>query len=153
MGVGVALNGNPISSAYVTPTVWLHSGEDLSYMVLDPRASPFRSRADTHRVNVAADAYMSEIIFPEPVDITKIVVYTQDMADGDEWQLSAFYNDEDTEVNFGTPFIGNGRDERNLDLKKVTRFMLHANWVATSTSDRVPPTIKKIELIGRPSGR
>ena len=56
-------------------------------------------------------------------------------------------------MNFGTSFIGNGKDERILDLKKVTRFMLHVNWVATSTSDRVPPTIKKIEIFGRPSGR
>ena len=94
---------------------------------------------------------MSEIIFPEPVNLTEIVVYTQDMADGDEWQLSAYFDDEDTDVKFGTPFIGNGKDERKLDLKKVTRFMLHVNWVATSTSDRVPPTIKKIELMGRPS--
>ncbi len=152
-GCTVVLNGFPVSTDYATPTMFFGDGSDLRYIILDARASPFRSRADTHRVNIAADAYMSEIIFPEPVDLTEIVVYTQDMADGDEWQLSAFYDDEDTEVNFGTPFIGNGKDERNLDLKKVTRFMLHVNWVATSTSDRVPPTIKKIELMGRPSGR
>ncbi len=145
----LSLDANGIS----TPFGWFGNAGDLNYIQFDPRGSPFRSRADTHKVNIAADAYMSEIIFPEPVDLTEIIIYTQDMADGDEWQLSAFYNDEDTEVNFGTPFIGNGKDERNLDLAKVTRFMLHVNWVATSTSDRVPPTIKKIELMGRSSGR
>ena len=150
-GCTVTLTGFPVSSAYTTPTMWFADVSDLRYIILDPRASPFRSRTDTHKVNVAADAYMSEIIFPEPVDLTEIVIYTQDMAEGDEWQLSAYFDDEDTDVKFGTPFISNGKDDRKLDLKKVTRFMLHVNWVATSTSDRVPPTIKKIELFGRPS--
>ena len=150
-GCHLAASGLPLNSSITRPSIWFGVQTDLKYVVLDDQASPFRARVDTHKVNTSADAYMSEIIFPEPVDITEIMVYTQDMADGDEWQLSAFYNDEDTEVNFGTPFISNGKDERNLDLKKVTRFMLHVNWVATSTSDRVPPTIKKIELFGRPS--
>ncbi|KKK93338.1 hypothetical protein LCGC14_2693880, partial [marine sediment metagenome] len=151
LGCFVSVQGQPLSTTYSTPVLWCGDGVDLAYLILDARAGPFRSRADIHKVNVAADAYMSEIIFPEPMDLTKIVVYTQDMADGDEWQLSAFYDDEDIEVNFGTPFIGNGKDERNLDLKRITRFMLHVKWVATSTSNRVPPTIKKIELFGRSS--
>ncbi len=153
VGCHVAASGFPLNPSATRPSLWFGSQGDLKYVVLDEQASPFRSRVDTHKINVSADAYMSEIIFPEPVDLTDIVIYTQDMADGDEWQLSAFYNDEDTEVNFGTPFIGNGKDDRKLDLKRVTRFMLHVNWVATSTSDRVPPTIKKIELFGRTSGR
>lgn len=152
-GTYVSVNSLPLSGSSSTPrpVLWVGHGSELKFTTLDPRASPFRSRADTHRINTAADAYMSEIIFPEPVDITEVLVYTQDMADGDEWQLSAFYDDEDADVNFGTPFISNGKDDRKLDLKKVTRFMLHVNWVGTSTSDRVPPTIKKIELFGRPS--
>ncbi|KKM15001.1 hypothetical protein LCGC14_1700410, partial [marine sediment metagenome] len=148
-GCTVALNGTPISSAYTTPTLFFGDGSDLRYIILDPRASPFRSRADVHRVTASADAYMSEIIFPVPVDLTEIVVYTQDMVDGDEWQLSAYFDDEDTNVNFGMPFIGNGKDSRELTLKGVTRFMLHVNWTTTNTSDKVPPTIKKIELFGR----
>ena len=61
MGVGVSVNGNPIASTYSTPTVWFSRDGNPTYAILDPQASPFRSRADTHKVNVSADAYMSEI--------------------------------------------------------------------------------------------
>ncbi len=75
----VSTRARPISDNYVTPTLFFGNGPNLSYVVLDPRASPFRSRADTHKVTTSADAYMSELIFPEPVDLTELVVYTQDM--------------------------------------------------------------------------
>ncbi|KKL90130.1 hypothetical protein LCGC14_1907760 [marine sediment metagenome] len=153
MGVGVTLQSRPVSNNYVTPVAWAGNGDDLNYVVLDSSAGPFRSRADTHKVNTSANAYMSEIIFPEPVDLTEIVIYTQDMISGDEWQLSAYHNDDTTDIHFGGPFIGNGKDSRTLNLKNVTRFMLHVNWAATSTADRVPPTIKEIRLFGRPSDR
>ncbi|KKL82747.1 hypothetical protein LCGC14_1981670, partial [marine sediment metagenome] len=154
MGVGVALNGRPLSSDYVTPTVWLHSGEDLSYMVLDPRASPFRSRTDTHKVTLAADADMSELRFTEPVDLTGVVVHTsRDMVSGDEFQISIIVNGAASSSNVGSPVRGSGtRHERTIDrTTKVTSLALHVNWTATSTADRVPPAIQSIELYGNPS--
>ncbi len=147
----VALTARPLVSTQTRPVLWFGDGDGLSYIILDARGSPFRARSDNVRSTAAADAYMSEIIFPEPMDLTEISIYIQDMQDGDEWQLSAFYDDEDTEVNFGTPFIADGKDNRTLDLKKVTRFMLHINWASTYTQERDLPTIKKIELFGRPS--
>ena len=151
-GIHVADSGFPYSAAVETvPTLWFGEQGSPRYIRLSPTGNPIKTRTIETRVNTSADAYMSEIMFPEPMDLTEIMVYIQDMTDGDEWQLSAYFDDEDTDVKFGTPFISNGKDDRKLDLKKVTRFMLHINWVGTSTSDRVPPTIKKIELFGRAS--
>ena len=153
MGVGVALNGNPISSSYVTPTVWFHSGDDLSYVVLDPRASPFRSRTDTHKVNISADAYMSELRFTEPVDLTEVVIHTSaDMASGDEFQISLIVNGSGDDLDVGPPAKGSGtRHLRTLDRKRVRSAVLHVGWAATDATDRVPPVIQSIELYGKPS--
>ncbi|KKL97825.1 hypothetical protein LCGC14_1830540 [marine sediment metagenome] len=93
MGCHLAASGLPLNTSATRPSLWFGVGGDLEYVVLDEQASPFRSRADTHRVNVLADAYMSEIIFPEPVDITDLIVHTSsDMVSGDEFQISLLVN-------------------------------------------------------------
>ncbi|KKL15229.1 hypothetical protein LCGC14_2507680, partial [marine sediment metagenome] len=148
----VSAQSQPLSSTYSTPVCWFGDETDLSYVVLDPQAGPFRARADIHRVNVSADAYMSELLFPEPVDLTELVVYTQDMLsdDTDEWQMSFIVNATGNEENFA-PIVTNGRTVISLTNKLVHRLTLHVQWIATSTSDRVPPTIAKIELFGKPT--
>jgi len=152
MGCKVARNGKPNSADYVTPTLWSQSGADLVYIKLDPSASPFHSRADTHKVVLSGNAFMSELIFPEPVDLSELVVYTQDMLsdDTDEWQMSFIVNATGNEENFA-PIVQNGRTAIPLTNKLVHRLTLHVQWVATSTSDRVPPTIAQIELYGKPT--
>ena len=148
----MARNGKPNSADYVTPTLWSQSGADLVYIKLDPSASPFHSRADTHKVVLSGNAFMSELIFPEPVDLSELVVYTQDMLsdDTDEWQMSFIVNATGNEENFA-PIVQNGRTAIPLTNKLVHRLTLHVQWVATSTSDRVPPTIAQIELYGKPT--
>ena len=157
LGVFVALQGRPLSPTHVTPTTWFGNGDDLNYIVLDPRATPFRSRADTHKLNIAADAYMSELRFTEPVDLTEIIVHTSaDMASGDEWQISLLTNGTGDDRDVGPPIKGAAaRHHRTIDRakggKNVTSLVLHVGWVATSTADRVPPVIQAIELFGNPS--
>ncbi len=153
LGVFVALQGRPVSSTRVTPSVWFGNDDDLNYIVLDPRASPFRSRADTHKVNVAAEAFMSELRFTEPVDLTGVVIHTSaDMVSGDEFQISLLTNGNSADRDVGPPAKGSGtRHLRTLDRKRVRSAVLHVNWTGTSTSNRVPPVIQAIELYGKPS--
>ena len=151
-GIHVATSSRPISADRVTPTVWFNNGADLGYVILNPKAGPFRARADIHRVNISGDAYMSELVFPEPVDLAELVVYTQDMLtdDTDEWQMSFIVNATGNEENFA-PIVQNGRNVISLTNKLVHRLTLRVQWIATSTSNRVPPTIAKIELFGKPT--
>ena len=152
-GCTVVLNGTPISSAYTTPTLFFGDGSGLRYIILDPRASPFRARADTHKVTTSADAYMSELRFTEPVDLTEIVVRTSsDMASGDEFQISLIVNGTGDDVDVGPPARGSGtRHARTIDRHNVTDVTVHVNWTATDATDRVPPAIHSIELFGKPS--
>lgn len=149
-GCYVATKSEPVTSNVATPTVFFGDGRHLGYVVLDPRASPFRSRADTHKITTSADAYMSEIFFDEPTDLTHLIVHTQDMASGDKWQISGIA-DNSTDTNFGSPILTDNRTVLQVNKKNVSRFMLHVKWTATSNSDRVPPIIKRIELYGPPS--
>lgn len=157
LGVFVALQGRPLASTHVTPTTWFGNGDDLNYVVLDPRATPFRARADTHKVNILADAYMSELRFTEPVDLTDLIIHTSaDMVAGDEWQISLLTNGTGDDIYVGPPIRGAAaRHPRTIDRakggKNVTSLVLHVEWVATSTADRVPPVIQAIELYGLPS--
>ncbi|KKN25155.1 hypothetical protein LCGC14_0887640 [marine sediment metagenome] len=144
-------------STDVAPTLWFGNAGDINYVTLDPQASPFRARGDTHKVNLAADAYMSELRFTEPVDLEEIVVQTSaDMATGDEFQISLLTNGTGNDIKVGAPIRGSGvRHTFKLDRakggKKVTSLVLRVNWAATSTSARVPPAIQSIELFGQPS--
>jgi hypothetical protein len=100
---------------------------------------------------------MSELRFTQPVDLTEIVVHTsKDMLDGDEFQISLLVNGTGDDIDVGPPVRGSGsRHPRVIDRakggKKVTSLVLRVNWVATSTTDRVPPVIQSIELYGSPS--
>ncbi len=150
----VSTRARPISDNFVTPTFFFGNGPDLSYAILDPRASPFRSRADTHKVTLAADAYMSELRFTEPVDLTELVVHTsKDMVSGDEFQIKMLVNGTGDDSNIGNPIKGSGsRHVLPIDRRgKVTSLVLHVNWTATSAANRVPPVIQSIELFGVPS--
>ncbi len=64
--------------------------------------------------------------------------------------MSFIVNATDIEENFA-PIVQNGRTTIPLTNKLVHRLTLRVQWIATSTSDRVPPTIAKIELFGRPT--
>ncbi|KKN04596.1 hypothetical protein LCGC14_1095800 [marine sediment metagenome] len=152
LGCFVSTTSQPLSSSYSTPVVWFGDGTDLSYVVLDQRAGPFRARADTHKVITSAEVVMSELIFPEPVDLAELVVYTQDMLsdDTDEWQMSFIVNATGNDENFA-PIVQNGRNVIPLTNKLVHRLTLRVQWIATSTADRVPPTISQIELYGKPT--
>ncbi|KKK68528.1 hypothetical protein LCGC14_2943170, partial [marine sediment metagenome] len=59
-------------------------------------------------------------------------------------------------IDVGPPAKGAAaRHVRTIDRpkggKNVTSLVLHVNWVATSTANRVPPVIQAIELFGKPS--
>lgn len=152
LGIKIATDGRPLGAGRTTPTVWFGDGANLDYVVLDPRASPFRSRADVHKVAASGDAYMSELFFDTPVKLAEIVVYTNDMASGDEWQISLIVDETGRDEKVGDPITGKGRHAIKVSRARhaVHRLTLHVNWAATDTSARVPPTINRIELYGEP---
>jgi hypothetical protein len=149
LGCFVSVSSKPRSAEYVTPTLWYGNSDDLDYKVLSNNGSPFRPRADTHVVETSGDVYLPELTFPIPHKLSHFVVYAEDMTSGDEWQLSGIVN-AGADVNAGAPVLANERAERFLGQTDVRRFMPHINWTATSSSARVPPTIKRIELYGWP---
>lgn len=149
LGCFVSVGSRPLSPEYVTPTLWYGNADDLSYVVLGTTASPFRTRADVHVVEAAGDAYMSELLFEQPTDLTRMVVHTQNMVDGDEWQLK-FLADGEEEKNLGGPLRGNQRHEIKIDRHGVYRLMVRTNWVTTDTSERPAPSIQRMELYGDP---
>ncbi len=164
---GVTLNGNaddavhgihatalgfPEASGEEHPVVWFTNAatgtSNLGYVILGARGQPLRTRASTHKIVTAGDAWMSEIYFDEPQEIKRIVVYCEDMASGDEWQMSAVYNGTGNDITIGKPFISSGRQERPIMRRDVYRIVLHVNFVGTSTASRVPPSVKRIEIWG-----
>lgn len=155
LGIKIATDGRPLGAGRTTPTVWFGNGADLNYAVLDPRASPFRSRADTHKVAASGDAYMSELFFDVPVKIAEVVVYTNDMASGDEWKISFIADETGRNENVGKTIVSNGRHSLKVSRARhaVHRLTLHVNWATTNATSRIPPTINRIELYGEPSGR
>ncbi len=156
LGCKVARNGRSESVNHVTPTLWSQSGSDLVYMKLDPSASPFHGRADTHKVTLSADAYMSELRFTEPVDLTGIVINTStDMVEGDEFKISLLTNGNGDDATVALCKGSGSRHVRTIDRAKggrgVISLVLHVTWTATNTSNRVPPAILSIVLYGKPS--
>ena len=153
-GIYGAAQGFPDSASEMNPTVWFsdaaNGNENLSYVILDSRGQPLRGRANTYKAVTSGDAFMSEMFFQNPVDLKTIMVYTDDMTDGDEWQISVIVNDTGNDINVGAPIIGSGRHSRLFERHNVYRIMLHVKWVATSTSKRAAPTIQRIEMWGNP---
>lgn len=149
MACGVAVASRPVSDDYVTPTVWFGDGAGLDYVVLNSRAGPFRTRGDTHKVRTSGEAYFSELVFMEPVDLTTLVVTTDDMASGDEWQFS-FIAEDGKEASVGW-VKSDGRVSLIIDRHSVHRLVVRVQFTGTSTAARVPPTIKRVELFGRPA--
>jgi hypothetical protein len=153
-GIHVTALGFPEISTKDHPVLWFTNvatgTSNLGYIILGSRGQPLRTRASTHKIVTSGDAWMSEIFFDEPVDLKRIVVYCDDMSsdNSDEWQLSAVYNGTGKDVKIGKPFISNGRQERPIMRRDIYRIVLHVNFVGTSTSSRVPPSIKRIELRG-----
>ena len=149
MAIGVAVGGKPLSSSYVTPTAWFGDTAGLKYIVLNSRAGPFRIRADTHKVGTTGTAYMSELVLSEPFDLTRLVVTTDDMASGDEWQVSLIAEDG-RESNLGPSIKSDGRKPLKIDRHSVQRLVVRVTFTGTSTAARVPPSIKMMELYGNP---
>ncbi len=151
MGCKVARNGRSESQSHVTPTLWAQSGSDLVYIKLDPSASPFHSRADTHKVITSGEAWFPELTFMEPVNIRGLVVIaSSDMAAGDEWKISMIVNGTGKEIAIGWVKSG-GRQVLPLDRQGITRVSLHVEFTGTSTADRVPPALKEMSLFGTPT--
>ncbi len=151
-GIHATATGFPEAASEANPTLWFsdaaNGSQNLSHVILDSRGQPLRGRANTHKVVTSGDAWMSEIYFDEPQEIKRVVVYAEDMADDDEWQISAVYNGTGNDVNIGRPVTASGRQERPVRRRDVYRLTLHVNFTGTSTSSRVPPSIKRIELWG-----
>ncbi|KKM16508.1 hypothetical protein LCGC14_1685150, partial [marine sediment metagenome] len=148
LGCKVARNGRSESKSHVTPTLWTQSGSDLVYMKLDPAASPFHARSDPHKVVTSGEAWLSELILTEPVDLTgMVVVVSEDMTTGDEWQISMVSNGSGKDSNIGWVKTG-GRHVLKVERHSVTRLSLHIKFTGTSAADRVPPALKEISLFG-----
>ena len=162
MGCSVSTYSVPALDGNVMPTLWTgnNSGTpaadesvtyrpDIVYQILNSDGGPFKTRTDTHVVQTSTFAYMSELFFEQPVELTEIVAHAQDMASGDEWQLSLIANNDGNDVNIGTPITSDGRHSWKLERRNVQRVMLHIAWTATSTAARVAPSLTRIELYGK----
>ncbi len=156
-GIHATSLGFPEASSEEHPSLWFtfvgggtasENSSRLAHIVLGARGQPLRTRASTHKVVVGGDAWMSEIYFDEPIDLKRIVVYCEDMASGDEWQISAVYNGTGNDIPMGKPFISAGRQERPIMRRDIYRIVLHVKFTGTSAASRVPPSIKRIELWG-----
>ncbi len=151
-GIHATALGFPENATKEHPVLWFTNAatgtSNLGYVILGTGGQPLRTRASTHKIVTAGDAWMSEIYFDEPQEIKRIVVYCEDMASGDEWQISAIYNGTGNDVKIGKPFISPGRQERPIMRRDIYRIVLHVNFVGTSTAARVPPSIKRIEIWG-----
>ncbi|KKL79968.1 hypothetical protein LCGC14_2009520, partial [marine sediment metagenome] len=76
-GIHVADSGFPISAATETiPTLWFGEQGSPRYMRLSSTGGPIKTRTIEERANLSGDAFMSELRFTEPVDLTEIVVHT-----------------------------------------------------------------------------
>lgn len=124
----------------------------LSYMILEGNGRPMRSRTNTHRVNTSGTTFLSELVFPMPVNMEELIVYTQNMIDGDEFRFRMYVDDEDYSglaYDLGSRVVKNGRTIIKLNRKYVHRAMLVITWAGTSTASRAAPSINRIELWGR----
>ena len=137
-----------LATGIKTPVLWTTNDTGVSFLPLDARASPFKAKSDTHKIVLTGDAFLSELFFPEPSDLDEIVVWTEDMVGGDEWQFSVIADNGD-DIRVGPPVISNGRTTIVINRRQVNRMMLHVNWTATSTVDRIAPSLQRIELYGR----
>ncbi|KKK74020.1 hypothetical protein LCGC14_2887950, partial [marine sediment metagenome] len=150
-GITVADSGFPTSSAETVPSLWFSNVGDPRHITLNPVGGPIRSRADTHKITTSGEAWFSELIFTEPVDLTGLVVVaSRDMIAGDEWQISMVVNGTGTETAKHW-FKSGGRHVRPLNQTSVHRLSLRIEFTGTSTADRVPPALQSIELFGSPS--
>ena len=142
--------GFPEGANETNPTLWFSDAAGgtthLSYVILDSRGQPLRTRANTHRIVTSGNAWMPVLALDEPTKLARIVVYTDDMASGDEWQLSIVADDTGSDINVGAPIIGSGRHERLIQRHTTYQLVLHVKFTGTSTASRVPPSIKRIEL-------
>lgn len=143
------------SEVSLQPNLWFGNLNNIDHIRLDQRGGPFRSRNDIHLVQQSAQAYMSEIFLPINMELTRLVVYTQDMrrASLDEWNFSLIINGVESDVRFGHKVIENGRTEISLLNNRASckRLILHVSYTCSDVvNSRVPPTIKKIEIYGRP---
>ena len=171
-GCHVSTVGFPEVTDQPSPTLWLSSSNagataaQLLRMNLDNRATPFRARGETHLIALSGEAWMSELTFPDPVDLQQLVVYTQDMILGDEWLFGLLIDgrpvgsavgpfSNTSEITVGNIIQSNGRNKLEMDVRGTHRVMLHIKYTFNETTGgtaaaRVPPTIKRIELWGRP---
>jgi hypothetical protein len=151
-GIHATALGFPENSGERNPVLWFTNAatgtQNLGYAILDSRGQPLRGRANTHKVVTSGNAWMSEVYFNDPQEIKRVVVYTEDMASGDEWQISAVYNGTGKDSKIGKPIISSGRHERPVMRRDIYRLTLHVNFVGTDATSRVPPSIKRIELWG-----
>ncbi len=130
--VGVSLLGKPISSAYETPTLWFNNGNNLNHIYLDDRAGPFRS---IQRLTSEGFALLPEMFFPERIDMSEMIIYTQGMRpNSDSWQVSMFA-DNGTEIKLGAAIIKNGRTTIKIDRHNVYRVMFKLTWSGSNKTE------------------
>jgi len=180
-GAFVATTAQPIASSALTPTLfWAAgqapgdaSGQGLRYIPLAGDGSPIapRSRLEFLDLNSStsvtvpnSEAYFSELFFSDGVDLTDIVIFTQDMETDDSLEIRLIVDSEDTNINAGSsdpvfndrqvgaPIQGNGRHLRKIGMQDVYRVMVHLTFSTTGATSRTtpPPSIRQVVLYGNP---
>jgi len=156
-GIFISTLGFPVSSGTPTPALWYNRGSAvvasnlLEYIVLDATGTPYHSQGSIHSPRADANCHMPEIVFPQPVDLDHIVVYTQRMTTGDTWGLTVLIDGDNTGREVGPTILADGRHERILNRRAAKRLVLGVTNTTDSSSRNFTPGITRIELYGRPT--
>ena len=176
-GFYIAKNGEPIDADVSTPTLfWPKENADstshLGYIPIAGDGSFVVPRTRDEFLNVNSstsvsvpnsEAYFSELMFPDGVDLTDIVIFTQDMAVGDSLEIRLLTDSQEKPITAGTdpvfddkqacsPIQGNGRHLRKLKKQDVYRVMLHLTFLTSTPTGRTTPlpSIRQVALYGLP---
>jgi hypothetical protein len=164
VGVGFITQGSVSSVSGDTDATGIklivQSGTTLLGFGLNRDGSPFLpgGTADLGGCLSGGANNMSELTFPRPMKLTRVVVHTKNMNEtrGDAFQLALMLDGSNTARKFGAPIKQNGQTERyiNPGWGYVTRCVLQVSYTNTSsTTKAVPCAITKIELFGKPTGK
>jgi hypothetical protein len=144
----VTTMSQPLSASYETPVLWFQDESNISYIILDQNASPFKARSIVHDIVSTATASFSEFTFNEKANLTNLVVYAADMLTTDVFHIYAYFDNNTTRRYLGKISRG-GRHV--LDINNITnvhKVIIEIDFVTSDTTSRIPPSIQRVELYG-----
>lgn len=152
VGVGFITQGNVSSVSGDTDATGVklivQSGTSLLGFGLNRDGSPWLpgGTSDLGGCISGAGVNLSELIFPRPMKLTRVVVHTKNMNEtrGDSFQLALMLDGDNTARNFGAPIKQNGRSERyiNPGWGYVSRCVLQISYSNTPPTDAITTIVE-----------